>query len=52
MINHDRKFVFIHIPRCGGNFINDFFDPDWIEKMRSKKKELSVNYFIDFFKNL
>lgn len=51
MINHDRKFVFIHIPRCGGNFINDFFDPDWIEKIRSETGTFkdADNYQIDHY---
>jgi len=32
MINHQHKFIFVHIPRCGGNFINTFFEPMYIEE--------------------
>lgn len=51
MINHDKKFIFVHIPRCAGNFINDFFDSDWIEKIRSDTgtfKDVN-NYNIDHY---
>lgn len=26
MISHKHKCIFVHIPRCGGNFINNFFN--------------------------
>lgn len=50
MINHNKKFIFIHIPRCGGNFINHFFDPSYIQRLQINKnfKDAS-NYETDHY---
>jgi len=44
MINHKHKFIFIHIPRCGGNYINNYFDYD-LGKIHRDKQNFEIDHY-------
>lgn len=51
MIEHKHKFIFVHIPRCGGNFINTFFNSSYVEVFLNAKgpNRDGDNYEIDHY---
>lgn len=42
-LNHNLKILFVHIPKCGGTSIENFFNMKSLESMYSKKDVINEN---------
>ena len=53
MISHEHKFVFVHIPKCGGSSIESFFGVNPLEySLENFTGQKSNNFFLQHAKIL